>query len=112
MLTKFVNWLTPILFSARKADRHPWLGYKAVFQFPVLTILIIALAHSYFVYQSLTKMIFERRQAIAHFAGIALKERLDTVIEVGLSLSIWKVNEEMIFTASSGTSCFAKRRFL
>ena len=64
-----------------------WLNYKAVFQFPVLTIFIIAIAHCYFVHQSLTKMILERRQAIAHFAGIALKERLDSVVEVGLSLA-------------------------
>lgn len=87
MITKLVNWITFALFSFHKPNRTFWVVRKTLFLFPFFSILLVASVNYYSVYKFLTQSALERRQAIVHFAGVALKERFDRITEVGVSLA-------------------------
>lgn len=85
MLNKFIDWI--IFKFALGSKRRHWV-------FHALTILALFLpfaAVTYFSYmrieRSLENLVLARRESIAHLAAIALHEKFDHIIDVGISLS-------------------------
>lgn len=68
-----------------RVSTPPWLA--AIFFAVVAPVVVIGTLGYHQLYGSLTEMAFERRQSLAHLSALALVSRLDSLTEVGLSLS-------------------------
>ncbi|MBI1993002.1 MAG: hypothetical protein HYS67_01015 [Deltaproteobacteria bacterium] len=84
MLTRFSDWLGHRLL---KGGKRNWLIILSVF-FVIIFPLILIAAFSYIrTHRDLTDFALSRRQAIASLAAATIKEKLDRLIDIGVSLA-------------------------
>lgn len=84
MFGQFINRLIQFFFSSHK---RPWLIQLLIFGVIVFPFLIT----SYFKYietrRDITELTLSRRQSLANLAAVVLKEKLDRIIDVGISFA-------------------------
>ena len=76
------------LVQAALSDKtRPRKVQSALFGFIVVPVLLVAIISSMQTYKDLTKGVLARREAFASLAAATLKERIDRLMDVGLSLA-------------------------
>lgn len=83
MLTSILGRLVGALGDATRS----WSARSAFFSLVILPVLLVAVISSARTYKDLTRGALDRRQAIASLAAATLKERIDRLMDLGLSLA-------------------------
>ncbi len=84
MPKRLPDWLTGLLF---KADRKHWPITLAIFLTIVSPVVLLAAFSYRQTHQELTNFTLSQRQAIAYLAAATLREKLDHLTDIGLSLA-------------------------
>lgn len=84
MFKRFADWLTDFLY---KPGKKKWFVVLAAFLAFLSPVLLLASFSYITTYRDLTNFTLSRRQAIAYLAAATLKERLDRLIDIGVSLA-------------------------
>ncbi len=85
MFIRFIIWLA---HSVSPEKRHRGLNYALIFS-PIFLLFFFLAGYSYFqIHQGLTELTLARRQSVAVPVTIALKEKLDHMVDLGVSFSI------------------------
>lgn len=84
-MKRFISWLA---HAASPANRNRPFNIILIFLLFLLPLLILALFNYAQTRRSLTELSLSRRQAIVVPVMIALQERLDRLVELGISFSI------------------------
>jgi hypothetical protein len=80
----FSDWLGNLLF---KDGKRNWLIILAIFLVIIFPLILIAALSYVRTYRDLTDFALSRRQAIASLAAATIKEKLDRLIDIGISLA-------------------------
>ena len=84
MFKRFADWLTDLLY---KPGKKKWFIGPAVFLVFLSPVLLLASFSYITTYRDLTNFTLSRRQVIAYLAAATLKEKLDRLIDIGISLA-------------------------
>ena len=84
MLKRFTDWLTNCLLKSNRTRPLVLLSIFLAFIFPVLLIATLSYLRTQ---QNLTDSGFSRRQTIAYLAAAIVKEKLDRITDIGISLA-------------------------
>jgi len=75
--------------NARLNDKaFPWNVRSALIPLIVLPVLLVATISFLKTYQELTQAVLARRQAVVSLAAATVKERIDRLMDLGLSLAV------------------------
>ncbi len=78
------EWLTRVLF---KEDKNNWPGILCVFLVLISPVILLALFTYRQVHGDLTSLAMTQRQTVAFLAAATLKQKLDRLIDLGVSLA-------------------------
>jgi PAS domain S-box-containing protein len=78
------EWLTRVLF---KEDKNNWPGIVCVFLVLISPVILLALFTYRQVHGDLTSLAMTQRQTVAFLAAATLKQKLDRLVDLGVSLA-------------------------
>jgi signal transduction histidine kinase len=81
---RFTDWLTDLLFEPGRRRRLAVLSFFLIVLFPVFLIATLSYWQTD---RELTRAAFSRRQTIAYLAAITVKEKLDRMTDLAISLA-------------------------
>ena len=87
MRKKIVNWFTDFLFETYKLDLTREIVRIVIFVAVILPVILIASLSYRKIHQELTNVTFSQRQSVAYLAASALREKLDHLTDLGISLA-------------------------
>jgi signal transduction histidine kinase len=82
-----LNSLLDRLVRALSDTTRSWRARSAFFSLIIFPVLLVAVISSLRTYRDMTQAALDRRQAIASLAAATLRERIDRLIDLGLSLA-------------------------
>ena len=100
MQKKIVNWFTDFLFETYKLDITRGIVRIVIFVAVILPVILIASFSYRKIHQELTNVTFSQRQSVAYLAASALREKLDHLTDLGISLATPVKFRELIQTAN------------
>ncbi|MGH7844421.1 MAG: sensor histidine kinase [Candidatus Binatia bacterium] len=84
MFRRFADWLTDLLFEPGRRRRLAVLSFFLIVLFPVFLIATLSYWQTD---RELTRAAYSRRQTIAYLAAVTVKEKLDRMTDLAVSLA-------------------------
>ena len=84
MFRQFTDWVTDLLFEPGRRRRFAVLSFFLIVLFPVFLIATLSYWQTD---RELTRAAFSRRQTIAYLAAVTVKEKLDRMTDLAVSLA-------------------------